>query len=746
MMLPWYLTTIMCLLDQLPPHLHIIVSSRSELPLPIARLRAQGTLLEIQTTDLPFSFAESRTFLTSARDLKLNRVDIETLHKRTEGWAAGLQIAAMALRAHAQPQQFIATFTGSHRHLVDYFANEVLIQQPDSTQLFMVETSVLDRLTGPLCNALTGREDSALLLEELWRTNIFLVALDDQGQWYQYHPLFVAFLRNRLDRMFPTRVPRLHRAASQWFATQGLIVDAIYHALVASAYQEAADIIVKHAPEFFRQGEIMTLLNWCKHFPETYIQEHLQLCLVYARAAVLTGQLEIVAARLHDIDQQSHQIDALPLALQQELWTLRALLASLAGNLSEAAMWTQRALELNHFNDTSLQSVLFMSISASAWRKGDLIMAYQMFDKIIAVNQKSPEPHLIFLAHSHQAQIQAQRSQIRAAIAQCHYVLDRADEPNMYHLLAVGMASACLGRLLYERNELGRATSYLHQGIDYGQRWHNADLVITSAVYLARIAQADGDDRQVRAWFHEAAQFVNNHNPSVWAITDFTACQIWLSIVQNNMTDAAAWADQHEPGVMDDQQSLSMQEQLTFAWVRIAQGYACSIEPLLRRLQQAAIDKGMTNQTIAIAIVEALALQSQGETDRAVDVLDNVITLAETEGYIRSFVDAGTPMRILLDQLAKKTSRSAYVHRVLAAYHQKPSQKQVHTSEQPEPLSDREHEVLQLVAHGQSNQEIAQTLVVTVSTVKKHLSTIFAKLHVRNRTQAVIRAQELLIL
>lgn len=754
------------LLDNLPPPLHLVILSRTTPPLPLGHLRARGQLLEMDAADLRFTSAEAAEFLNQVMGLSLAPTDVETLETRTEGWIAGLQLAALSMQGRAAQDipTFLAAFSGSHRYILDYLVEEVLQRQPEPVQTFLLQTSILDRMCGPLCEAILSRGaeeqgsggeklPSAPLpppalaagqevLEYLEQANLFIVPLDDERQWYRYHHLFADLLRTILQKKVGTQdLALLHRRAAAWFEQQGLVAEAVSHALAAADVPRAARLVEQHARTLLSRSEMTTLLSWLDALPAELVRSQAQLSLYQAWALALTGQLDAVETYLQGAERQPGEMAA-----------IRATVAYFRRDMPQAIALFRQALETLPEDNSFLRGAVALSLGIAYSWCGEVTPASQALSQASIISQASGNLHVALTALWNLAQLHLEQGQLRQAMALCQQALElasqQAEQPGRSLPPAAGGAYVSLGSLLYEQNELDRAIDHLEQGIKLGEQ--AADLAILALGYLslARVKQAQTDPQAALQLTRQVEQLARRYNSPFWT-AQAAAAQARLWIAAGQLEAAEQWAQTYQLKPQGELSYLYEVEYTTLARLLIAQAKFDEALALLERLRQAAEAGGRTGRVIEVLALQALAYQAQAKTDQANASLAQALSLAEPEGYLRLFLAEGAPMHELLAAASGRLpeDQQAYLSDLLATFRQEEekSRPPLAVGPQPliEPLSERELELLSLIAAGLSNQAIAEKLVVTVGTVKWHLNNIYGKLDVRSRTQAVARAREL---
>ncbi len=769
------------LLDHLPPGAHLVIATRTDPPLSLARLRARAQLTEIRLEDLRFTTEESAELLNQVAGLGLAAEDLAALEGRTEGWAAGLQMASLAIQAllstggPADIPRFVREFSGSHRYVLDYLLGEVLQHQPHCVQVFLLQTSILQRFCGPLCDAVLdwmqgneSWEDLALqlpspdaqcaspgqaVLEYLDRANLFLVSLDGERRWYRYHRLFADLLRARLQRLQPGLEAALHSRAAQWFAENGWFSEAIDHALAAEDFERAAHLIGDIAPTtLWARGEVASLLGWLQALPERVLRARPRLGLYQAWALATVARVDEVVECLRHVEQAiaaaegpvpppTAQDDAQARAMSGEIAVLRAMIANFQGDESRVIELCQQALADVPAESLFLRGAIAGNLGGAYAKRGQVLAASQAFAKASRLSQETDNTFTALIATGYLGDMQVVLGRLHEADCSYRQVLALATARGVQELPLVGMAHVGLGRLLYEWNDLDGAMRHLLEGIRLGER--QGDLVMGPGLQilldgylaLARVRRVQGDVDALLELIRKSERWVRQHDPSRAAQVAVTQARLWLAL--GNTGAAARWLRDWGLGEATEYEHRREYEYLTLARLLLAQGRWGEAVGLLARLAEAAETTGRIGSLVEVLALQALALRAQGESARALAALARALSLAEPEGYVRTFVDEGEPMGELLREAQSQGVSPRYVGALLAALELSPVQPLA------EPLSSRELEILRRIAAGYTNQQIAEEFVIALTTVKKHASNIFGKLGVTNRTRAVARGREL---
>jgi LuxR family maltose regulon positive regulatory protein len=730
------------LLDHLPRRMHLIISSRADPPLHLARLRARDQLIELHESDLRFTGAEAVQFLNGTMSLSLTSEQIAALEIRTEGWIAGLQLAALSLRGREDLSGFVRAFTGSHRFVFDYLMDEVFARQTEVTQSFLVQTSILEQLNASLCNALTGYADSQAMLEELERKNLFLTALDDDRRWYRYHQLFADMLRHRLIEKSPSAVAELHLHASEWFENEELVMGAVNHALAAHDWERAAHLMENASESLRQRGEIATLTHWIQALPESVHRTHPALCLTYARALADVARFSEAEIFLAEAEQWMQHNATNTNSLHGKALALRAEFATTRGEFTQAIELAHQSEQLLSPDDLSWRSLVLLILASalrftSNWQRAD-----EAFQEAAALSESAGDYASALFALSARGEVLEAEGRLRQAVQQFDQVLRLARAWGIANAPDTGYALVGLGRVQYEWNELDAAQRAVQTGLERGQLAGIMDLLLRGYHAMARILQAQGEMDDALAALDNAVAVAEKMG--VTQVKDWISAlraQAWLA---RGETEAALnWA-RHFMGQMQDDVYPSVSISLAKIW--LSQNEPDRALLLLDHALQSAQSVGRLGNVIHILVVKAVVYYAQGETAQAFATLEHALELAEPEGYVRVFANEGTLMSRLLRRMLTRSSASGYVRRLLETLGESVKLELAIASKLNEPLSPRELEVLRLIADGATNKEIANELVLTVNTVKRHISNIFGKLEVSNRAQAIARARQLNLL
>ena len=765
------------LLEHRPPGLHLALTSRSDPPLALARLRARGQLTELRAADLRFTPGEAAALLhrvAAAPDAArpgapLPDAIAAALAARTEGWAAGLQLAALSLRGQDDVGGFVAAFTGSHRHVLDYLAGEVLDRQPDQVREFLLETSVLERLSGDLCDAVTGGTGSQALLEAIEAAGLFLTPLDEVRGWWRYHHLFADLLQARLRQEQPGRLPGLHHAAAAWCDAHGLADETIRHALAAGDAAWAARLIERHYDAIFLRGESATIQRWISALPAELARSRPRLLLAQAWMVLVGGDVEAAGVPLDaaerafadaadepfepSVGRAASLLANVPAAIALG----RAYLAVLHGDAEGTAAAASRALAALGEGEWALHSAGLWILAIAEWVRGRLEDAERGFAASVAGWRAAGQLPLAAWACLDLGRVQRARGRLDATVATYQEVVEINAPPGRAAMPAAGIGYVGMAEVAYQRSELDTALQHVTKGIELCRQlnWKTQPLA-AGLVTLAWIRQAIGDPGGALEAIAEAERVAPS--PSLANLFNPVPAQrARLLLAQGDIAAAARWAQEGGLRADDEPMYQKEREHLVLARVLLAQDQPAKALALLARLHEAAAAQDRAGSLIELGALRALALAANGDADRAVDVLAETLTLACPQGHVRVFADEGPPMAALLARLiaAQRTGRAAArvplgclarLQRALGAQDIVPEAGRGGATAVPglvEQLTSRELQVLEMLAAGRSNQAIASQLVVTLDTVKKRVSHVLGKLGAANRTEAVARAREL---
>ncbi len=762
------------LLEHMSPHMHLVIASRSEPELPMHRMRVRRELVELNLTDLRFTLDEAATFLNQVMKLNIAQEDVSRLEKLTEGWVAGLQLAALSMHNVQDISGFLGAFTGSHRYIFDYLAQEVLNRQPAHIQDFLLRSSILERMNASLCDSLSPQNSSSegispisnpgsnlsssqAILEHLEHTNLFIVPLDQQRHWYRYHHLFSDFLQTRLEQsVSPEVVSALHMRACAWYEQNGLLGEALRHAMAAHQPGHAAALLSQAAEEMFIRSELITIIKWLQALPDDIVRDDLRLNMIYAWAQLATGHIEAVEPILLNMERilgvtadGSPQTLLLPPATRGVLAEISNLRASHSFNLGDLAASMRLSVHARAYlaedvdkgcfqSRLGLLSIASFNLAVALEFSGNVPQALQSFGEVIRLSRQDQNNHLLPMAISHQATLLAVLGRLHQAFETCLEAqrdLDLSEHPSPL----AGLLYTGLGNLYYEWNDLAQAETCLNKGIELGRQWSSWEILTAGYFGLSHCQVARGNLQAALTLLQEL-EALRQKLQLPWAEG---AIQGQLALVSVRLGDnhaAARWADGMGAALQAGIPYVLEAEAITLARVLLYLGRNAEADALLEQLLTGAEAGQRWGRVIPILVLRSLSLAALGENTHAAAALERALQLAEPQGYLRVFLDEGEPLRKMLSAANRQLSALSPQPPVLAI---PPAPPPGHPSSTTAPLSARELEVLLLMAKGLTNQQIAASLYISLNTVKTHIKNILGHLDVENRTQAVDRARQM---
>ena len=730
------------LISYLPSKMHLVIVSRSDPTLHLARLRGQGQLLEIRMNDLRFQQKECEQFLQRILDTRVSESDVTRLLARTEGWVTGLQMAALSLHGQEDISAYINSFSGSHRYILDYLIEEVLQQQSQEMRNFLYQTSILSRLNGALCNAVTGREDSPTVLAELDRSNLFIVPMDEERVWYRYHRLFSDLLRARLEENLPDQIPDLHRRASRWFENNGFDSSAIEHALNAGDHQQAIDMIKRIAEQTLLQAQISTLLRWQDRLPKEAVSAHPDLAFIFLWAQAIRGY------RFNEVRSELEKLEETRGLRAGRKQTLQAFIEVSLANLEKAGEFGQKALDGLDPGDVYFRSIALWAYAMSRAVRQNLEESYRVLEELLQVSQVQENTLFSVLTASQMGRIKMRLGNLDQAERIYQETLEASRDTRGNLLPIAGEILEGLGELYLELNRLDQATDCLLEGIELTKQWREA-AAMEPYISLSRVKQAQGEWEAAQNALDKAMDLAIKYD--VIDIDDrmveMWQARLWLA--QGDLDLVQKWV--HERGLEEQaglqpwgenepaEHQLRLRESLVVTILSIKQGkYAQALERIDWQLE-AFQQQGRAVTQVELLLLQAEALSALGKEEQALAALERALKIGQQAGYVRSFLDRGQPVKNLLG----KAQQTEYVRSLLAAFEGPVPRRREAPQPLIDPLSERELYVLHLLPTNLTTPEMAETLFIGVNTVRSHIKNIYSKLGVHKRSEAVCSAKEL---
>ncbi len=749
------------LIEHLPhsaPGLHLMVTSRMDPPWPLARWRASGEMNELRAIDLRFSYEETSQFLQEALHLDLAPQEIVALQTRTEGWVAGLQMAVISmqgrLKTHGQDgvSSFIDAFSGSNRFILDYLLDEVLIQQSKEIQAFLYETSILDKLTAPLCDALTEKSGSQTVLDQLEHANLFLIPLDEERRWYRYHYLFAEFLQKELKQRQPGHIPQLHLRASAWYAANNMPSEAVHHSLAAKDIARVNQILAGNALIMVDHVELWEVLRHFKELPAEEIASNPWLCVAYAWAKAYADPSDGMQEVLRQVEHSLKYVEkeAEKEKMSSYLAAIQAYLAWMRGDGDQALEYAQRALDRSLDEDWAVRTHL-LNIQGLAWQyQGDLVAATQSFDAALACGEKSGRIHEVRYTTSNLAYVHLLQSHLHEAFSLCQMASGRVkgSSESLEWMPVLAYALSTRSIILLEWNELESAVTSARQAVALAEQWRQADALHFALTCLSQTLGASGALVEAFAVNQRAMQMAKNISP--WYARISAENEIMLLLAKRDILAAAKKFEEYE---LIDKGSRTRRPVFMEVSLRFAQNrYWDVINTLDGTLGDIKQKEGQRIWLKAL-LIQALALKALGREEEALEVMDQCLAAAEPEGYVRIFVERGAPMALLLQISKGRGFQPEYISKLLADFsipEETPISKEpiaaargLPVANLVEPLSARELEVLRFLNSHLAVPEIANEMLIAPSTLRSHVRSIYLKLDVHGRLEALQKARDL---
>ncbi len=739
------------LLENLLPQMHLILCGRGDPPWNLARLRAGGEMIELRAEELRFTPQEVSIFLNDIMGLALPAESIATLDARTEGWIAGLQLAAISMQGR-DAKAFIQALSGSHQYIMDYLMEEVLEQQPADIRSFLLQTSILERLSADLCDATLASSDSQMILSRLERSNLFLIRLDDERRWYRYHHLFADLLRSRLDKVPDDQLVCIHRRASEWYLRNGRFTQAITHLLAAGDIQQVARLVEGNAMALVEHGELKNLIRRLEVLPDDVFCSHPWLCIAFAWLLSYSGRVEGIERYLKQAEDglDGVQEPAQAQSIRGRIAHLRGYIADLEGDVSQALLFSRRALEQLAEDDLSLRAYIWSDVGTNLRKMGSLNDATEAFDQALKLGRKVADSHILVMVHGRLATLQIWGGQLRRAEATCQEALSicrgyakQEGQP----LPTAGYAHIQMSRVLYEQNNLEAACFHARQGIELCQQWGQADLQGFGTYHLARILFQQGD----LDGLFETSQKHHQIGGALPALFTASAAELELMcrLASGDFSDAYRFAHEQGMGAIENLPLDQYYHRFTYIRLLNLMGKYDESLRMLARLIDIAEHTGAWGYALELWIKQGSALEGRGERDLALSSLERALFLAEPEGYVSPFITTGAPVGGLLQAAVDRGIAVDYALELLAAVSEASTKAggtvlpSIRSRTPVGALTERELQVLRLLASELSTTEIAAELVISISTLRTHTKRIYGKLNVHSRPQAVAQAREL---
>jgi len=748
------------LIENKPPKMHLTCITRADPPWPISRLRARNQICEIRDNDLHFTSDEALQFLREETRLDLSDEEAAAITEHTEGWIAGLQLAAISLKGLDKKDKsadFLSAFKGTSRFIEVYLMEEVFNQQPPDIQDFLLQTVILGQMCGSLCDAIRfGRKDetttkdkwlsSQEIIKYLVQKNLFVVPLDNERKWYRYHHLFTEFLENVLEsRISKQEICNLHRCASKWHYKHGILEEAVHHAIAGEDFERAATLIDENIANLYSLSEVPVLLNWIEKLPKVIIKKHPWIEIHNANTLVISGQPEKAERILDDVEPWIQSAPSRETELRGHISAIRAYIANLKGDAEQAVILSEMAEKLLPSNHPSGHAMALFTLADTRLASDDILKSSQALKKMIELGERSNQVIIYIQALCDLVKIQ----RIQGNLLQAKALLDKAYK----HLGDQGYLNSRLrcayefeiSEVLREWNQLDEAYEHAKIGDEYRNRW--GGYLLIGDLVLMRVLLACGETEKAMEALHTAEKIANSYQFQLGLTIEYKTSRVVQYLAVGDLDSATRFVKE-----LDGETQL---EQIALARVCIARGQSREALDLLEKLALSTEKLGFTGRLIEVLCLKAIALSMENQTSLAVDDLTHALSLARPEGYLRTFLDFGQPLYKLCKQVItfhkSKTTITAIdqllldyteelIHAFTDEYKHSPD-KESQTSTPP--LTERELEVLHLLAEGLTNKAIAERLFVAPSTIKQHLKNMYSKLDVHNRTQAVARGQNL---
>jgi LuxR family maltose regulon positive regulatory protein len=740
------------LLEHLPPHAHLVIATRADPPLPIGLFRARNQLTELRSSDLQFSPEESDTLFNQINSLDITTQNIEAIVSRTGGWVTGLQMASLALKGRSDPNQYIQTFSGSHDYIVDFLTTQVLQEQPKNIQEFLLSTSILARFSATLCEAVSGQKNGHAILKNLKDDNLFLISLDDHNEWYAYYQLFRDLLYQRLVETNPSMIPTLYQNASEWFEAHGYFMEAITYAIRGEHFEKALALIAMHAEETISQGGVTILIQWVKKIPEELVKSNFQVCLYYSWALLIHRDAP------NKIEKQIENLEKFYSTYPGEILAVKAYQATLQGKITNSTEYARQALELLPENALFVRQLTALNLSASLFLAGEILEGEKMLEEVVKLSLKSGNSMIAVVTLCRIGSIRMQKGDLSTAGDYYQRALEAARDENGSLLPSACEAYFGLGKIKWERFELDSANQYLIDGIELSKQWSEVS-AIESYIVLAQLKQTLGETAEANQLL-QTAQKITNKNSFTQSGSLYVASQnAYLRLRQKEYHFSENWAN--ERGLSKYLKSEKLEassnfgvdfirniELIVYARILVAKLQYNEAFNLIEKLTPILETFGQKNKLIEAMILKALINYKQGNEDLARTEIKEALRLASPGKFIRVFIDEGPEIIHLIQQVEQQGYTSQLIEQILAGagLQKKTPAHSKNLAVLIEPLSDREIDVLRRLDSDLPVPEIADQLVVTVSTLRTHIRNIYQKLGVHSRFEAVSKAKDLKII
>ncbi|MGZ3602510.1 MAG: LuxR C-terminal-related transcriptional regulator, partial [Ktedonobacterales bacterium] len=738
------------LLEHIPAALHLVLATRADPSLPLTRLRVQGKIAELHAADLRFSPDEASRFMSETMHIVLPPDQLAQLNERTEGWVAGLQLAALSLRDQASIPDRVADLSSTPRYIAEYLIDEVLERQPPDVQTFLLQTAMLERLSGPLCDAVTGRTDSAAMLARLTQAQLFVTPLDAARTWYRYHQLFADVLCQRLRTTAPDLLEQSHRRAAHWLQQHGMLDEAIQHFLAVPAFEDAATLIEGESDRLVLRGEVAGLVSWARTLPRDVLLRHPHLCVLFATGLFLQGRPPEASAWMDDLERYLRETVQHPVETEGEIATVRAIMLLISGDVDGgAALARQATMQLSPENHLMSGMALWITNMLDLFGEDDISESSRTITEIAEQSIRAGNILVAVMALFTNVSIEISQCRLHRAAQTAREAIRLASDPSGRELPLAAIGYCTLGEIEREWNDLDAAERTLHHALEVGSYLSSPEFVNDGLVSLAMVHAARGRCDEALAVFEEIRRLVQAQQLVTWDVIQMEVMRVRVLIAQGHSVEIARWIDDYRRNWQMERPHrlilLRESQDLALARAALALGQTSELVATLQALSETASRAGRLRNVMEAKMLLARARWMTGDRDAAVCDLDAALTLAAPDGFMRVFLDEGQSMADLLAAYVATHPHSTertHALKLLAAFGR---------SIEPSPpfptpsvtLSQREHDVLQLLAVGYSNEAIAAELVVALSTVKWHVAHIYRKLSVTSRVQAVARAHDL---